>query len=872
MAYYRSIKDNTIQVEAVKNDGSKVGLKNIRDLISVEGENNLATIYGGRIFIVTRRGQMVVPRNHYVVKDSTEDIFVSSASDFDNVYEAVTSVSTSDTISNNEYILVYSTSGSTNRRVSPGENTVLSRRGSGRLEATEVTANSMLGRRGTSTLSNITVGENTVIGRRGNNNLEAFEVSENTVVGRRGGSTLSNITVGEDEIVGRRSGESLGSIPASEVITTLGGTTVGENLFKLTNPSAITFIRVNADNTVTALSASDFRTALTVPSISGSPADNRVAVWVSGSGVEGVTGLTFDGNELVNKTNLYKQYSEEEGKTDWRITIDASDADLGTIYNYDEGETAYRNLRIGSTHIYIDEANSRVGLFDSTPSYGLDVSGTGRFTGNVYTESALADSSFSSGWAGDKYQIDDDGNAEFESVMIRGGLTVCEIILNRLRYQDGGLILGAGGGKVATVVDDTVGAEVLTFEDPEGDVNLPFTVGAIVLIQDFDLDRTSVVKKIVRQVDSIDGSEITMTSTAGWTPGAGSDDTGAIAVGDEMVAIGHVSDTDLDSHIYMSATDSNNPFIRIADVVDSWADFGAAATTKVLIGNLAGVASYDIVDAAPGYGLYSDNVYLTGKIVAKSGEVGGFTINETDGLYSGSGVTRVQIKSGSGIWAGATAIGDAPFSVTQAGVLKAESGTIGGWTLDTDAIYTGTKYTDDGYSSDGITLSNDGSFHSPNFYLDADYELGVRVKQLVYGYLIGDSDLLSHTGGTTSTTNTTYTLTKAIQLGSYIQPDRTLRISFNLYISDAEYEGFGRIYRKRGAGAYAAVGTEQITSAVSGSPETFTEDISGWEAGDYIGLFIKNSVGGTESSSNGFFKVLGSIMTTADETDGAAYS
>jgi hypothetical protein len=44
--------------------------------------------------------------------------------------------------------------------------------------------------------------------------------------------------------------------------TTLGASTVGANLFTLTNPSAITFPRINADNTVDTLSDSNFRTAL----------------------------------------------------------------------------------------------------------------------------------------------------------------------------------------------------------------------------------------------------------------------------------------------------------------------------------------------------------------------------------------------------------------------------------------------------------------------------------------------------------------------------------------------------------------------------------------------------------------------------------
>ena len=44
--------------------------------------------------------------------------------------------------------------------------------------------------------------------------------------------------------------------------TSLGATTLGSNLFTITNPSAITFPRFNADNTVSALDASTFRTAI----------------------------------------------------------------------------------------------------------------------------------------------------------------------------------------------------------------------------------------------------------------------------------------------------------------------------------------------------------------------------------------------------------------------------------------------------------------------------------------------------------------------------------------------------------------------------------------------------------------------------------
>jgi hypothetical protein len=58
--------------------------------------------------------------------------------------------------------------------------------------------------------------------------------------------------------------------------TSLGGTTVGQNMFTLTNPSAVTFPQFNADNTVSALDAVSFRTAIgagtgsgTVTSVTG---------------------------------------------------------------------------------------------------------------------------------------------------------------------------------------------------------------------------------------------------------------------------------------------------------------------------------------------------------------------------------------------------------------------------------------------------------------------------------------------------------------------------------------------------------------------------------------------------------------------------
>jgi len=67
-----------------------------------------------------------------------------------------------------------------------------------------------------------------------------------------------------------------GATTAAAARTNLGATTVGGNFFTLANPSAITFTRINADNTVSTLDAATFRTAIgagtgsgTVTSVTG---------------------------------------------------------------------------------------------------------------------------------------------------------------------------------------------------------------------------------------------------------------------------------------------------------------------------------------------------------------------------------------------------------------------------------------------------------------------------------------------------------------------------------------------------------------------------------------------------------------------------
>jgi hypothetical protein len=84
-----------------------------------------------------------------------------------------------------------------------------------------------------------------------------------------------------------------GSTTDSGARTNLGATTVGSSFFTLTNPSAIRFPRINADNTVSALTDSDFRTAIGAGTGTGT-----VTSVATGTGLTGGT-ITTSGTVSV---------------------------------------------------------------------------------------------------------------------------------------------------------------------------------------------------------------------------------------------------------------------------------------------------------------------------------------------------------------------------------------------------------------------------------------------------------------------------------------------------------------------------------------------------------------------------------------------
>jgi hypothetical protein len=134
----------------------------------------------------------------------------------------------------------------------------------------------------------------------------------------RGANTFLLTDIGSISFLRYNADNTVSQRGADGMRSDLGGTTIGQSIFTLTNPSAVTFPRYNADNTVTALDAATFRTAIgagtgtgTVTNVTGTlpisvatgtstPVISVANAAVSTTGVVTATTQTFGGAKTFN--------------------------------------------------------------------------------------------------------------------------------------------------------------------------------------------------------------------------------------------------------------------------------------------------------------------------------------------------------------------------------------------------------------------------------------------------------------------------------------------------------------------------------------------------------------------------------------------
>lgn len=320
--------------------------------------------------------------------------------------------------------------------------------------------------------------------------------------------------------------------------------------------------------------------------------------------------------------------------------------------------------------------------------------------------------SFVTGWetaGGTKWQIDIDGNAELENLIVRGSARFRELIIDQLAIIAGSQLLSVARGKILSV--DTVNSKV-TLDDPNDVGASAFAVDDFFWIKNIDIDH-SIFSDCKGQITAITDLTLTLDFGVADASGAITD----IMEGDIIVQRGHPTTASRQNLIYTTVSDTGAPFRRVMTGVDSLAAFVDLDNVVSQEGNLVTLDSHDIVPASPGYGYYSSNVYLSGMIVAESGSIANWTISAS-ALSTGAFDTNGTMYLGtSGLSLSNT------FKVTSAGALTATSGAIGGWDINANSLTSGSDY--GLYNNGGAYLAQLGLF---NQLIDDDYIMDDDVK------------------------------------------------------------------------------------------------------------------------------------------------
>ena len=167
---------------------------------------------------------------------------------------------------------------------------------------------------------------------------------------------------------------------------------------------------------------------------------------------------------------------------------------------------------------------------------------------------------------------------------------------------------------------------------------------------------------------------------------------------------------------------------------------GTTMTPVVRIGYLSDIGT-DVNGMAPtGWGIYTDNGFFKGTIVATAGKIGNFSIESS--LYSGK--TSYSETTNDGVWIGTDGIGlgKGKFYVTSAGAMTCTSGKIGNFNIST-ALYSGkTSYSET--TNNGVWIGTDGiGLGKGTFYVTSAGAL-TCTSGTIGTWIIGSNDL--HTG------------------------------------------------------------------------------------------------------------------------------
>jgi len=422
---------------------------------------------------------------------------------------------------------------------------------------------------------------------------------------------------------------------------------------------------------------------------------------------------------LPNKTSShsFKIY----GGLDTILTINGT----GSVYGTNVFSTSrfYANEAGSNTNVAYAIDSDSTGLYGTSDAVIFSVNGEDSLR---VTEKAISGkSNFSSGFAGSGWRIDEISSlaaAEFDSLTVRGTMRVYELLINQIRATNGSLFVSSVAKVESHTITGTGSLQTgsIVFEDPSNNNLCPFIANDVIMMQRVQLDNTTVIKKLVYKVMSVNGKTIVVEGTTEYD-----NEEQLPSKGDDFVRIYNSTNTNRQGIIYLTSDDSNAPFMDIKDEITTLAKFNSFDTLKVRLGKLSGITTNNFGNLS-GYGLYTSRIYLDRPT--------GSGLSNAIKLYADETNAKLEFINGAGksIFDFDTALAVAKiagWNITSSSIYSDNIYLVSG---TTPYIYMGAKNT---YAStaSGIWIGNDGGTYKANIgnntsYIKVDTSVGGDVE------------------------------------------------------------------------------------------------------------------------------------------------
>ena len=279
-----------------------------------------------------------------------------------------------------------------------------------------------------------------------------------------------------------------------------------------------------------------------------------------------------------------------------------------------------------------DGTQGNIRFYTAGQTERVVISGSGDVKFNETIHSPNAQAGF-----GGSGTIIDRTDSWFDNITVRGSLLAYEFEARKITTSRGPLAVSPGGGKIESIEDLGGGDYRLYFAEAPG-----IGGGDILLIKEIDASGKSVAiaSEAFFYVYDADGSNDSVRVDFRFSsPAVGSaQELIDLFEGSDCAVVGNTSDANRDSLLYL------DPYIPALDVLDgikSKSDW-ENRSPQVRLGRLDGINSGDLNPS--GYGLYAENAFLKGEIVADSGHVGGWRI-ANGSIYKDNNGVRLALGS-----------------------------------------------------------------------------------------------------------------------------------------------------------------------------------------------------------------------------------